>query len=666
MKKMSKGMLMTALICGAVYLGGSPVYASELQEFSLDEYVVTAARTETKLVDTPANISVVDAQTIEERHYQNVAETLKDVPGVTVLDSGIGTAEKAIKLNGDERVLVLVDGRRVSTDMGLTNSSRANFDTNQLPDVGIIERIEVLKGAGGALYGSDAVGGVINIITKKADITNGKVSLGFGSFGAEDKKIMYSAKKGKTGVTVSASQFEQDYYKYRNHKTNTTKRWEDSTDFKNKKFSINMNQEITDTTNLSVGFDYSKYEGMSPNRPIKGDLIYYGVYNQDKESQNAYVKYDWLINGNDQGYVQLYHNELEYNNTSIINYDYKGDPSSCSVGIMKEKVNGIDLQQVFTISDTNKMVVGGNYRKSDLRTKGDNNYDESIDNLSLYVSDSWEFIPSWTVTAGMRYDNHSEAGDDTTLSAGLNKKFDDKSHMYFSWSQVFKAPNADDLYYFANMGGGPIYKGNPELNPETGETWTVGYSTSLNQSTELNINYFESELDDAINYLLDASTGDYVATNIDSQEKQGMEFSVKHKINDNLDLVASYTYLKAKNKTQYTNGFVRDGNIVPNIYRVGVNYRDGKWNSNVYLRYGNGAGDAYTNSYGSTSRAYLDNEYLTVDLSITYKADEAWSFYAKGYNLFNEAYAEFGGHDGSSYNYPAQSRRFIVGAEYKF
>ena len=179
MKKMTKGMLMTALICGAVYLGGSPVYASELQEFSLDEYVVTAARTETKLVDTPANISVVDAQTIEERHYQNVAETLKDVPGVTVLDSGIGTAEKAIKLNGDERVLVLVDGRRVSTDMGLTNSSRANFDTNQLPDVGIIERIEVLKGAGGALYGSDAVGGVINIITKKADITNGKVSLGF-------------------------------------------------------------------------------------------------------------------------------------------------------------------------------------------------------------------------------------------------------------------------------------------------------------------------------------------------------------------------------------------------------------------------------------------------------------------------------------------------------
>ncbi|MBR4958800.1 MAG: TonB-dependent receptor plug domain-containing protein [Phascolarctobacterium sp.] len=170
MKKMSKGMLMTALICGTVYMGATPVYANDVQEFTLDEYVVTAARTETKLVDTPANISVVDSKTIEERHYQDVSEVLKDVPGATVLDTGIGTIEKVITLNGDERVLDLVAGRRVGTDMGLTNSQRACMDMNQMPDVNLIERIEVLKGAGGALYGSDAVGGVINIITKKHPI----------------------------------------------------------------------------------------------------------------------------------------------------------------------------------------------------------------------------------------------------------------------------------------------------------------------------------------------------------------------------------------------------------------------------------------------------------------------------------------------------------------
>ena len=176
MKKMSKGMLVTALICGAVYMGATPVYANDVQEFTLDEYVVTAARTETKLVDTPANISVVDAKTIEERHYQDVSEVLKDVPGTTVVDNGVGASEKVIRLNGDDRVLVLVDGRRVSTDIGSTSYGRNNMDMNQLPDVGLIERIEVLKGAGGALYGSEAVGGVVNIITKKADRNFGKVS----------------------------------------------------------------------------------------------------------------------------------------------------------------------------------------------------------------------------------------------------------------------------------------------------------------------------------------------------------------------------------------------------------------------------------------------------------------------------------------------------------
>ena len=207
MKKMSKGMLMTALICGAVYLGNTPVYASELQEFALDEYVVTAARTETKLVDTPANISVVDAQTIEERHYQDVSEVLKDVPGANVLDSGAGAFEKKIMLNGDERVLILVDGRRLNQDMG--TMSRSSFDMNQLPDVSLIERVEVLKGAGGALYGSDAVGGVVNIITKKANKNFGKVSVAMGSMGAEDYSAMYSIKEGKTGVTVAASKYEQ-------------------------------------------------------------------------------------------------------------------------------------------------------------------------------------------------------------------------------------------------------------------------------------------------------------------------------------------------------------------------------------------------------------------------------------------------------------------------
>jgi len=665
-KKMSKGMLMTALICGSLSVL-NVASAEEMQTFEMDEFVVTAARTETRLVDTPANISVVGAEQIEERKYQDMGEVLKDVDGVTVLDTGLGTKEKIIKLNGDDRVLILVDGRRVGTDMGSNAGGRGSVDMNQLPDTSMIERVEVLKGAGGALYGSEAVGGVINIITKKADMTNGKISLGFGSFGAEDKKIMYSAKQGKTGVTVSASQYEQDYYKYRDYKTDTTKRWEGPTDFENKKFSINLNQEITDTTNLTVGFDYSKYEGMSPTRAFVGvSKAEYGVYAQDKESQNMYVKYDWILNGNDQGYVQIYHNELEYNNISIINYDYLEKPQSSS-GNMKEKVNGLDIQQAFTTSDTNKLVVGASWRESDVVAKGDNTYDEGIDNTAIFVSDTWEFTPTWTLNAGVRYDDHSHAGDDTTMSAGLNKKLDEDSHIYFNWSEVFRAPTTDDLFYNGIMAGGVQMKGNPDLKPETGETWTIGYATKFNDRTNLAINYFESDLEDAISWKWDTSSSQHVE-NIKQQNKRGMEISLNHELNDNVSVNASYTYLKVEDYG--SSGYERDRNYYPNFYRLGVNYKDGKWDTNVWLRSGSGC-DASATAYQFSMQTwpesrYLDNDFITVDLAVTYKASDDLSVYFKAYNLFNEAYTDYVGAINGSYISPAQSRRFIIGAEYTF
>jgi len=657
MKKMSKGMLMTALICGAVYLGNNPVYANELQEFALDEYVVTAARTETKLVDTPANISVVDAQTIEERHYQDVSEVLKDVPGANVLDNGVGASEKIVRLNGDDRVLVLVDGRRVSTDIGSTSGGRNNMDMNQLPDVSLIERIEVLKGSGGALYGSEAVGGVINIITKKADLNSGKVSVGFGSHGSEDLKAMYSGKSGKTGITVAASKFEQDYYKYRDYKTNSTKRWPGDSDYQNEKISLKLDQELTENTNLTIGYDYSKTDGTN-TFDISGNSI----GGLDKLTNNLFAKYDWNVGNQNQGFVQIYHNKYEYNNYTLFNE-----------GNFDEKTTGIDLQQEISLGEANKMVIGGSWRKSKVSIQGpydySNNYKESIDNLAFFINDTWNFTPSWTLNAGLRYDNHSEAGDETTMSLGLNKRINDDSHIYINWGEVFRAPTTDDLFY--NCDGQWPSRGNRDLNPETGETWTIGYSTKVSEKTNVNVNYFESDLDDAITW--DYSASPTTVKNLNKQEKKGMELTLNHSFNDRLDLVASYTYLKVENSNNGSD-FQRDKNAIPNIYRLGIRYHDEKWNIDTFLRYGTGADTSTTENgynmfnyqYDAVVGKYIDSCYLTVDMAITYKADENWSFYAKGYNLFNEAYAEQGGTTNGVYNYPAQSRRFIVGAEYKF
>lgn len=633
-----RNAVMVSLLAGTTVVWGGTVFAAEdLQEFALEDMVVTATRTESKMVDVPVNTTVISAEKIADRHYLDVADALKDVPGANVLDTGVGAYEKKVVLNGDERVLVLVDGKRVNIDMG--TMSRASYDLNQMPDVSLIERIEVVKGHGGALYGSDAVGGVINIITKKMDHSYGKVSIGFGSHQARDAKAMYTIKEGKTGVMVAASKYKQGYHEYKDAKTDANKRWPAASTYENEKVSVKLSQELSETSNLELGYDFSKFEGVRSYSTKAKSASF-----SNKKTNDFYAKYDWTVNDKDQGFIQLYRNKYDYYNA----------------GDMYETDTGFEAQQNITLSDNNQLVVGASYRKAKALNATSYTAEKSINNKAVFVSDQWEFAPNWTLDAGVRYDKHSTAGSKTTWSAGLNKKFDENSHAYFNWGQVFKAPTLDDLYYYSVMDfDGFKYEsyGNPNLKPEKGDTWTIGYGTKIADKTSVNISYFQSKLEDAIDW--DTTNSDNasvsIVRNVDKQKKNGMELSVAHELNDNWDLEASYTYIRVKNN-EHGSGYVRDANYIPNMYRFGVRYHDDLWNADLFLRGGSGADKS----------AYVDSKYVTLDMSVAYKATKDLSFYAKGYNLFNKAYAESAGVNGGTYTYPAQGRRFIIGAEYTF
>lgn len=640
MKKIQKlrNAVMVSLLAGTTVVWGGTAFAAEdLQEFALDDMVVTATRTESKIVDVPVNTTVISAEKIADRHYLDVADVLKDVPGANVLDTGVGAYEKKVVLNGDERVLVLVDGKRGNIDMG--TMSRASYDLNQMPDVSLIERIEVVKGHGGALYGSDAVGGVINIITKKMDHSYGKVSMGFGSHQARDAKAMYTIKEGKTGVMVAASKYKQGYHEYKDAKTEANKRWPVASTYENEKVSVKLSQELSETSNLELGYDFSKFEGVRSYSTKAKSASF-----SNKKTNDFYAKYDWTVNDKDQGFIQLYRNKYDYYNA----------------GDMYETDTGFEAQQNITLSDNNRLVVGASYRKAKALNATSYTAEKSINNKAVFVSDQWEFAPSWTLDAGVRYDKHSTAGSKTTWSAGLNKKFDENSHAYFNWGQVFKAPTLDDLYYYSVMEwGSSKYEnyGNPNLKPEKGDTWTIGYGTKIADKTSVNISYFQSKLEDAIDWdtTYSANGSVSIARNVDKQKKNGMELSVGHELNDNWDLEASYTYIRVKNN-DHGNGYVRDANYIPNMYRFGVRYHDDLWNADLFLRGGSGADKS----------SYVDSKYMTMDMSVAYKATKELSFYAKGYNLLNKAYAESAGVNGGTYSYPAQGRRFIIGAEYSF
>lgn len=654
-KNALRNAILLSLLVGATAVYSPAVMAAEAvneeaMEFAMEEYVVTASRTQTAKVDTPANVSTIDAAKIESRRYQDVAEALKDVPGVAVVDNGYGAMEKTVTLNGDDRVLVLIDGRRVNLDMG-TTTARSSFDLNNMPDMSQIERIEVVKGHGGALYGSDAVGGVINIITKKMDHNYGKVSMGFGSNQSRDARAFYSIKEDKTGIMVSTSKVKQGYAKYKDASDGSVKRWPEETKYDNEKVTLKVNQELNNNSNLTIGYDYSKYDGCSPTYiSVPYDHSAYSV--MYKKTNNTYIKYDWTVNNNDNGYVQVYRNKYDY---------YNKDDFSTS--FLDETTLGIEAQQAIQTSENNKMVVGASYRKSKANNNlayAGNEYD--INNKAIFLNNIWDFADTWSLNTGIRWDDHSNAGSKTTLSAGLNKKFDENSHAYVNWGQVFKAPTIDDLYY--------SYYGavsNPNLKPEKGDTWTLGYSTKLNNKTGLDISYFQSKLKDAIDW---QNVGwIYQVRNVTEQKKNGMELSINHELNDNWDLEASYTYVRVRNDENDGNGFVRDLNYAPNTYRLGVRYHDEKWNADLTMRAASGADTktGYYNYLGNWKHNYVDSSYITVDMAVSYKASNSWTVFAKGYNLFNKAYAEHAGATNNSYyDYPAQSRRFIVGAEYSF
>lgn len=187
MKKLaSKGLLMSALICGNVLWGGTAVLANEVQEYDLDAVVVTATRTMKQIQEVPSSVSVVTAKEIENHNVTSVQEALQYMPGVYMDQSSQG----AISLRGfgSTNVLVLVDGVQQND----TYEGAVNY--NSIP-VENIERIEVVRGAGSSIYGGHAVGGVINITTKEAKAgTHIDAAVSYGSYNTWKKSLNVNAK----------------------------------------------------------------------------------------------------------------------------------------------------------------------------------------------------------------------------------------------------------------------------------------------------------------------------------------------------------------------------------------------------------------------------------------------------------------------------------------
>ena len=624
-------------------MGGTAFAQEDLQEFALEDMVVTASRVPTQKVDTPADISVITKEEIADQNYASASDALRAIPGVNVLGSGAkgsSMGQDKILLNGDERVLVLVDGRRMN--LGSSGNSSADW----LPPVNAIERIEVLKGGGSALYGTDAVGGVINVIMKKgSDIGNHvTVKAAGGSWNAEQYAISASGSNDSgLGLIVSATKERRGEYKFKN--ANGKSQMMKNSGYDDTGVIVKLDQKVGEDNRIGVNFEHINAEGGSPFGYSK-----WGTTDSHKRiSNNVALRYDWNESSDEKGYVQVYKN---------YQHAHFRSPSVSNQSNFTDSTVGFEAQQNFKFSETDAFTAGLEYYKTTVDNNALYTGKRDINNKAIFAENRWEFAPTWQLNTGLRYDHHSRYGSEVTPKVALNKKFDENSNVYLSWGRVFNAPTTDDLFWHQvdSSQWGTFYTyGDPNLKPEKGYVWTFGGNTKLNEKTSLSANVFYSKITDAIDWDYTSVPNYTLAVNVNKEKRRGLELSLNHDFDDNLSAYASYTYVQVKQDKG--KGFTKDLTTKPNIYRAGLKYKNADWlftlNANAVT--------------GQSEKNFVDSSYFTLDLGAQYKINDNAKLFINGYNLTNARYAEFGGlYKNGEAKYPMAGRSFIIGAEYTF
>lgn len=618
----SAAMGTTAFAAEAVH-GESADVAADVYE--LEDTVVTAERRPTKKMETPANTTVITAREIEDNHYQSVDEAIGHVNGVSIVRMGGGEIQY-VRINGDDRVVVMVDGQKLNNDQGSV-SGRASVDLNMIPSMDNIQRIEIVKGGSSALYGSDAVGGVINIITKNAVKNETKVDINTGSWGSHNYTLSTQGKENDFSWFVTGGLQKRGHFDYKFDGNSPTMA---NSDYNNNSFSMKLKNRFSDSDSVTFGYNHRSvdaglYNCIGTNSTPNNRL---------KENFNSYnLTWNFQEDTDVPGYMRFF-----YNHNWI---DFLGDYST--------RTMGLDAQYGWILNDDNTLITGVEWHQSNSENIANGGYqDKKITTKSVFLQDSWKFADKWTLVPGLRMDNHSMFGTHWSPKVAINYLAGADTQVYASWGRVFKAPTADDLYY-NNYG----CVGNPNLRPETGYTATVGLNHNLNESSSVSFSVFQSELHDAITWY---GFGGVAYANNSDEKRRGMELSFKQELSPMWSYDLGYSYIKREAAHNGSPMAVDTSNLQPNGYRIGVHYNSGAWKANLLGKIGSGLDAQYYNNNSS---------YNIWDFNLSYDIKKNITTYFKVNNLTNQENFEQKGSLASAWGpasyYPCAGRFYQVG-----
>ncbi|MBV5412483.1 catecholate siderophore receptor CirA [Klebsiella pneumoniae] len=524
-----------------------------LADVNEETLVVTASATEQNVKDAPASISVITQQDLQRKPVQNLKDVLRDVPGVQLTNEGDNRKGVSIRGLSSSYTLILVDGKRVNSRNAVFRHN--DFDLNWIP-VDAIERIEVVRGPMSSLYGSDALGGVVNIITKKiGQKWTGTLSADTTIQEHRDRGDTWNGQFFTSGPLIdgvlgmkaygSLAKRAKDDPQSSSNATGETPRIEGFT-------SRDGNVEFAWTPNENHDFTAG-----------------YGFDRQDRDSdsldRNRLERENYSLSHN--GRWDIGNSELKFYGEKV---DNKNPGQS---GTITSESNAIDGKYVLPLGMINQLVTfGGEWRHDKLKDPvnlSSGGQSTSASQYALFIEDEWRIIEPLALTTGIRMDDHQTYGDHWSPRAYLVYNATDTVTVKGGWATAFKAPSLLQLnpdWTTNSCRGSCSIVGNPDLKPETSESFELGLyyrgEEGWLENVEGSITTFQNNVDDMIDVLRTSSASEapcypnfvgwktvngkrvpiFRYFNVNKARIKGVETEVKIPFGDEWKLTVNYTY----------------------------------------------------------------------------------------------------------------------------
>ncbi len=601
---------------------------TKAQEVSAPEVQVTATKVALPGDHVGDDVTVITMEEIKEKGLTSIADVIQYATGVSISSNGGWGKQTSVFLQGlDSRdILVLFNGIPVNDPSN--PSGAANFEWIDLNNV---ERVEILKGSQSSLYGSEAVGGVINIITKKAEKDELSVNIEGGKFRTAREKL-YGAKVFDNGfISFSFENFKTLGFSASNEKAGN--------------FIYNPDRDPFQYDTGILNFGYSPTE----NLRITSTTLLKGGYTEYDQGRTNYDRF-FTSFAVDYTPSESLVWQLKLGNNREVRDD--------TYGFYKGVTRYFELSPTWYIAESTFLKGGISYRHQIADTTAyPNVQNKKMFTRSGYVEGHTEVF-GFNLTGVLRVDDHKNFGSHLTYKLSLAYPIEGFGTVFkANYGTGFKAPTLSQLYgYYSGPWGTTV--GNPDLDPEKSEGWNAGVIQKLPFiGGKISFNYFKNRVWNVVRSYFDATKGVTTYRNEDKAVTEGVEVGIDVPVGKFLTFFGSYTHLRARFFDGTTGGWEDFARRPEETYTLGMRTNYGKWEATVwFLHYGSRKDTDYSSF--PAKEVTLDS-FTTVNAYLSYKVNDTLSIYLRGINLSDKDYE-------LAYGYNTMGRAVFTGINYTF